>query len=252
MAYQAEKTVPYASGGASKSEQIALMFNEIASKYDRLNHSLSWGIDRSWRKKGISALKALAPKNLLDIATGTGDLAIEACRLLQPKKIVGIDISEKMMAVGRKKVAGAGLSGVIGIERQDCADLRFEDNFFDAATVAFGVRNFGQLDRSLREILRVLKPGGKLMMLELTAPKCFPIKQAYQLYSKLIPFIGNRIAGNRTAYRYLTQSIAVFPQGKEMTAILEKNGFQDVACKRFTFGICLMYIGSKQHDNNLK
>ncbi|MDR2691874.1 MAG: bifunctional demethylmenaquinone methyltransferase/2-methoxy-6-polyprenyl-1,4-benzoquinol methylase UbiE [Dysgonamonadaceae bacterium] len=246
MTYKAEKIIPYASRNTSKSEQIEQMFNEIAGKYDLLNHSLSLGIDKSWRKKGLLALKEFAPKTILDIATGTGDLAIEACRLLKPEKILGIDISEKMTAVGRKKVAEAGLAGIIDFDRQDCAGLRLGNDSFDAATVAFGIRNFGQLDRSLQETLRILKPGGKLMILELATPEFFPAKQAYQLYSKLIPLIGNRISGNSAAYRYLPESIAAFPQGREMKAILEKNGFKNVTYRQFTFGICMLYIGERK------
>lgn len=246
MTYKAEKIVPYASAGTSKSKQVERMFDEIAEKYDLLNHSLSLGIDKSWRKRGISALKEFAPKKILDVATGTGDLAIEACRLLKPEKILGIDLSEKMMAIGREKVVEAGLSGTIDFDRQDCAGLQLESNSFDAATVAFGIRNFEKLDRSLQEILRVLKPGGKLMILELTSPEFFPMKQAYQLYSKFIPLAGNRISSNNAAYRYLPESIAAFPQGREMKAILEKNGFKNVIYQRFTFGICTLYIGNKK------
>ena len=245
MEYKAEKIVPYTSDSASKSEQVELMFDEIAGKYDFLNHALSLGIDKFWRKKGILALKDLHPKKILDIATGTGDLALEAYRLLKPEKILGIDLSEKMMSIGRKKIAKAGLTDVIGFDRQDCAGLPLENDSFDAATVAFGVRNFGQLDQSLQEILRVLKPGGKLMILELTSPDFFPMRQAYQLYSKLIPIVGNRISRNNAAYRYLPESIEVFPQGEEMKAILEKNGFKDVSYRKFTFGICTMYLGTK-------
>ena len=245
MEYKAEKVVPYASNDASKSEQVELMFNEIAGKYDFLNHALSLGIDKSWRKKGILALKSLHPKTILDIATGTGDLAIEASRLLKPEKILGIDLSDEMMSVGREKITKAGLTDVISFERQDCAGLHLEDNSFDAATVSFGVRNFEQLDQSFREILRVLKPGGKLVILELTTPDFFPVKQAYQLYSKLIPLAGNLMSRNTVAYHYLTKSIKSFPQGKEMKAILEKNGFKNVSYRKFTFGICTMYSGSK-------
>lgn len=251
MAYKAEKIVPYASGSASKSEQVELMFDEIAGKYDFLNHSLSLGIDKSWRKKGILALKYLSPKKILDIATGTGDLAIEACHLLKPEKILGIDLSEKMMDVGRKKITEAGLTDVISFDKQDCAALQLETNSFDAAMVAFGVRNFEKLDQSLQEILRVLKPDGKLMILELTSPAFFPAKQAYQLYSKLIPLIGKWISNNNAAYRYLPKSIGAFPQGEEMKSILLKNGFSDVRHRRLTFGICTLYIGNKSVDDFL-
>ena len=221
------------------------MFDEIAGKYDFLNHTLSLGIDKSWRKKGISALKDLHPKKILDIATGTGDLAIEAFRLLKPEKIQGIDLSEKMMSVGREKVARAGLADIISFDKQDCAGLPFENDSFDAAMVAFGIRNFEKLDQSIQEIFRVLRPGGRLMILELTSPKFFPMKQAYQLYSKLIPLIGNRISRNNAAYRYLPESIEAFPQGEAMKTILEKNGFKNVSHRKFTFGICTMYLGNK-------
>jgi demethylmenaquinone methyltransferase/2-methoxy-6-polyprenyl-1,4-benzoquinol methylase len=221
------------------------MFDEIAGKYDFLNHSFSVGIDKSWRKKGILALKDFNPRKILDVAIGTGDLAIEACRLLQPEKILGIDLSEKMMAVGQKKITKAGLTNVICFDKQDCAGLQLESEFFDAAMVAFGIRNFEKLDQSLQEILRVLKPGGKLMILELTSPEFFPVKQIFQLYSKLIPIVGNLTSRNKAAYLYLPKSIEAFPQGKEMKAILEKNGFKNVSYQKFTFGICTMYLGRK-------
>ena len=246
MGYRAEKIVPYISGSASKSEQVEFMFDEIAGKYDFLNHTLSLGIDKTWRKKGILALKDLNPKNVLDVATGTGDLALEAYHLLKPEKILGIDLSEKMMSVGYDKIVKAGLTNVISFAKQDCADLQLENDSFDAAIVAFGVRNFERLDQSFKEILRVLKPNGKLMILELTSPDFFPVKQAYQLYSKLIPFIGNLISRNNTAYHYLPKSIKAFPQGKEMKAILEKNGFRNVSYKKYTLGICTLYLGRKQ------
>jgi len=246
LEYKIEKIVPYASGDASKSKQVESMFDEIAGKYDILNHSLSLGIDKSWRKKGILTLKELRPKKILDIATGTGDLAIEAYRLLKPESILGIDLSEKMMSFARKKVAKAGLTDIISLDKQDCANLQLENDSFDAAMVAFGLRNFEQLDRSLQEILRVLKPGGKFMILELTSPVFFPVKQAYQLYSKLIPFVGNLISRNKTAYHYLPKSIEAFPQGEEMKKILEKNGFKNVSYRIFTFGICTMYLGVKE------
>lgn len=245
MTYEAEKILPYESE-EKKVVQVEHMFDAIAENYDTLNHTLSMGIDKGWRKKGILSLKELHPQMILDIATGTGDLAIEAYKRLKPQQIVGIDISEKMMDVGRKKVLDAGLKDHISFEKQDCADLGFEDNTFDAAMVAFGVRNFENLDQCVREILRVLKPGGKLVILELTTPEKFPMKQLYSIYSKLIiPGIGRLISKNNTAYRYLPKSIAAFSQGKEMTGIMHKNGFRKAIFKRLTFGICTMYIGVK-------
>lgn len=245
MTYQAEKIVPYEST-ENKGVQVERMFDSIAENYDTLNHTLSMGIDRGWRKKGLKALKSLNPQSILDIATGTGDLAIQANRILAPQKIVGIDISEGMMEVGRQKVAKLGLSDKITFEKQDCMALDIADNTFDAAMVAFGVRNFENLDKGIQEILRVLRPGGKLMILELSTPRHFPMKQGYWIYSKLfIPTIGRLISKDRTAYSYLPKSIEAFVQGKEMVNVLTKNGFKNAKCKTYTFGICSMYIGEK-------
>lgn len=245
MSYKAEKILPYESP-EKKGVQVEQMFDSIAENYDLLNHTMSMGIDRGWRKKGILSLKPLNPQNILDIATGTGDLAIQAYRLLQPKKILAIDLSEGMMDVGRKKVLKEGLKEVISFEKQDCMNLEIEDNSFDAAMVAFGVRNFEDLDRGLKEILRVLRPGGRLMILELSTPRNFPMKQGYWLYSKLfIPTIGRLISKDRSAYSYLPKSIEAFSQGKEMADILTKNGFRNSSFKTFTFGTCTMYTGDK-------
>lgn len=245
MTYDAEKIVPY-SNDENKGVQVERMFDSIAENYDTLNHTLSMGIDRGWRKKGLSMLKKLNPQSILDIATGTGDLAIQACDILKPAKILGIDISEGMMEVGRQKVQKAGLTDTISFDRQDCMALELADNSFDAAIVAFGVRNFEDLDKGLKEILRVLKPGGQLMILELTTPQHFPMKQAYWMYSRLfIPTIGRLISKDRTAYSYLPKSIEAFIQGKEMTNTLLKNGFSEALYKTYTFGICTMYLASK-------
>ncbi|MDR1370532.1 MAG: bifunctional demethylmenaquinone methyltransferase/2-methoxy-6-polyprenyl-1,4-benzoquinol methylase UbiE [Dysgonamonadaceae bacterium] len=243
--YKVEKIVPYNSSDR-KSTQVEQMFDEIAGHYDELNHTLSMGIDRRWRKKGILSLKDLNPQKILDIATGTGDLAIDAYNSLQPDQILGIDISEGMMEIGRRKVAKLGLSDKITFEKQDCTGLQLPDNSFDAAIVAFGIRNFENLDKGLQEILRILRPNGKLMILELTTPEYFPMKQAYFIYSKLvIPTLGKFISKNKTAYNYLPKSIAAFPQGKTMAGVLKKNGFKTPTFKRFTFGTCTMYTGIK-------
>ncbi|MFV0536318.1 MAG: bifunctional demethylmenaquinone methyltransferase/2-methoxy-6-polyprenyl-1,4-benzoquinol methylase UbiE [Dysgonomonas sp.] len=245
MTYEAEKIVPY-SDSESKGVQVERMFDSIAENYDTLNHTLSMGIDRGWRKKGLTTLKKLNPQSILDIATGTGDLAIQAYDILKPQSILGTDISEGMMEVGRQKAAKAGLSDIIRFERQDCMDLKLDDNSFDAAMVAFGVRNFEDLDKGLKEILRVLKPGGQLMILELSSPQHFPMKQGYWLYSKLfIPTIGRLISKDKTAYSYLPKSIKAFIQGKEMTNTLLKNGFKEASYKTYTFGVCTMYLASK-------
>jgi len=245
MVCKAEKTVPYESTDAPKHVQIEQMFDEIAGQYDFLNHALSIGMDKYWRRKGILSLKAYVPQSILDVATGTGDLALEAYRLLQPEKILGIDISEKMMTIGREKAAKAGLSGIIDFERQNCTCLQLDSNTFDAAIVAFGIRNFEDLDKGLQEIHRVLYPGGRLMILELSTPEHFPMKQGYRIYSRLIPVIGQRISRNKTAYKYLPQSISVFPQNAEMAAVLEKNGFFDVEYRKLTGGICSLYLARK-------
>jgi demethylmenaquinone methyltransferase/2-methoxy-6-polyprenyl-1,4-benzoquinol methylase len=244
MGYKAEKIVPYATNNAPKSAQVEQMFDEIAGRYDLLNHTLSLGIDRYWRRKGILALKDLSPQKILDVATGTGDLALEAHRLLKPEKILGIDISEKMMEAAEKKAAQAGLSGKIAFERQNCTDLNLEDASFDAVLVAFGIRNFEDLDKGLQEIHRVLRSGGKLMILELSSPEYFPMKQGYRMYSRLIPLIGKWISQNKAAYRYLPQSIEAFPQNAAMAAILKKNGFTDVSYQKLTFGLCTLYLGT--------
>lgn len=245
MTYKAEKIVPYLSD-ENKGTQVERMFDSIAENYDTLNHTLSMGIDKGWRKKGLKTLLKQHPQTILDIATGTGDLAIDAYNILQPKSILAIDISEKMMAVGARKIEKLGLADKIAFQKEDCMHLTLADNTFEAAIVAFGVRNFENLDKGLKEILRVLKPGGQLMILELTTPKSFPMKQAYWLYSRLfIPTIGKWISKDQTAYLYLPKSIAAFIQGKEMVNTLLKNGFSSASYKTYTFGICTMYLASK-------
>jgi demethylmenaquinone methyltransferase/2-methoxy-6-polyprenyl-1,4-benzoquinol methylase len=239
--------LPYADKNTSKGEQVEEMFDEIAEQYDLLNHTLSWGIDKSWRKKGINALKDISPKKILDIATGTGDLAIKAYEILQPEEILGIDISEGMMNLGRKKVENLGLADKIHFEWQDSTNLKLHSDSFDAAMVAFGVRNFEDLDKGLQEILRVMRVGGKLMILELSTPEYFPMKQGYTIYSKLIiPVLGRLISGSKAAYKYLPQSIKAFPQNKAMKAIMEKNGYVDVSFKKLSCGLCTMYLGTKK------
>jgi len=245
MVYQAEKIVPFESNENPKSVQIEQMFDEIAGQYDFLNHALSFGLDKYWRRKGILTLKPFAPQKILDVATGTGDLALDAYRLLKPENITGIDISEKMMAIGREKAAKAGLSGIINFEKQNCTCLQFKTDTFDAAIVAFGIRNFEDLDKGLDEIRRVLQTGGRLMILELSSPEHFPMKQAYRIYSLVIPEIGKWISRNRAAYKYLPKSITAFPQNADMVDILGKNGFSDVKYRKLTGGICTLYLGRK-------
>ena len=245
MQYKAEKILPYESTDSPKHVQIERMFDEISGQYDFLNHALSMGLDKYWRKKGIMALKAFEPQIILDIATGTGDLAMDAYRLLKPEKILGIDISEKMMAIGREKAAKAGLSEIIDFDRQNCTCLQLDSNSFDTAIVAFGIRNLEDLDKGLQEIHRVLHPGGILMILELSSPEYFPLKQGYRIYFRIIPKIGHWISRNKEAYKYLPKSISAFPQNAEMVAILEKNGFSYAQFRKLTGGVCSMYIAHK-------
>ena len=243
--YPQENIKPY-NEEEKKSVQVERMFDNIAPAYDQLNHTLSWGIDKSWRKKAINWLKPFQPQRMMDVATGTGDFAIQACRVLNPKELIGTDISEGMMNVGRQKVKDAGLEGRISFAKEDCTALTFPDNRFDAITVAFGVRNFEDLDKGLREMHRVLDTDGKLVILELSEPDWFPMKQLYALYSKVvIPTLGRLLSKDRSAYTYLPQSIKAFPQGEVMKEIILKAGFREANFKRLTLGICTLYTATK-------
>ena len=243
--YKAEKVLPY-EDKAPKTTQIKRMFDSIAHSYDMLNRTLSFGIDKIWRNNAMKALRPFAPKRILDVATGTGDLAILAARKLKPESVVGIDLSQGMLDVGVTKVAKAGLSGVVTMECQDCLNLTFEDNSFDAITVAFGVRNFENLEKGYAEMYRVLKPGGVLLVLELSTPQKFPMKQLYKFYSStIIPLFGRLVSKDRSAYDYLNKSVQVVPQGEAMAEIFRKQGFRDVKFKEYTFGICTNYMGVK-------
>ena len=229
-----------------KREQVETMFNRIAPTYDRLNHLLSLGIDRRWRRKAIDALKPFAPQTILDIATGTGDFAILSARSLDPDRIIGVDISEGMMEVGRQKVQEAGLDHVIFFMKDDCTDLSFDDDTFDAVTVAYGARNFENLEAGLREMCRVLKPGGHLMLVELTTPPRFPMKQLFAFYAHTVmPLIGRLISHDDSAYTYLPRSMAAFPQAERLVPLLRHCGFSAVQFKRFTFGLSTMYLATK-------
>ena len=243
--YPQESVKPY-NEDEKKSVQVERMFDNIAPAYDQLNHTLSWGIDKSWRKRAINWLKPFQPQRMMDVATGTGDFAIQACRVLNPKELIGTDISEGMMNVGRQKVKDAGLEGRISFAKEDCTALTFPDNRFDAITVAFGVRNFEDLDKGLREMHRVLGTDGKLVILELSEPDWFPMKQLYALYSKVvIPTLGKLLSKDRSAYTYLPQSIKAFPQGEVMKEIILKAGFREANFKRLTLGICTLYTATK-------
>ena len=244
MSYQQEAIKPYSNG--EKAAQVEAMFDNIAPTYDRLNHRLSWDIDRGWRRKAISQLAPYSPKTMLDIATGTGDFAILAAQMLQPERLIGADISEGMMQIGREKVEAAGLTGVISFEKEDCLNLSYQDETFDAVTAAFGIRNFADLDRGLSEMGRVLKSGGHLSIVELTTPVTFPMKQLFHIYSHtVLPVYGRFISKDRSAYSYLTKTIEAFPQGERMVGILKKAGFREATFRRLTFGICTMYFATK-------
>ena len=243
--YPQENIKPYSKDG-KKSEQVEQMFDNIAPAYDMLNHTLSMGIDRSWRRKAINWLRPFHPERIMDVATGTGDFALLAYRHLQPKLLMGTDISEGMMNVGREKVKKEGLSGKIIFAREDCTSLSFADHTFDAITVAFGIRNFDDLDRGLSEMCRVLTPGGHLVILELTTPDRFPMKQLFGIYSKVvIPMLGKIFSKDNSAYRYLPQTIKAFPQGEVMQGIISRAGFSQVQFRRLTLGICTLYTATK-------
>lgn len=243
--YGQEKIRPYSDSG-DKGTQVEQMFDNIAPSYDKLNHRLSWNIDRGWRRKAIRQLAAKRPQRLLDIATGTGDFAIMAATMLKPQSIIGADISEGMMAIGREKVSGLGLQDIVTFDRQDCMNLQYADGTFDAVTAAFGIRNFPDLDRGLKEICRVLKTGGQLSIVELTTPVTFPMRQLFRIYSHtVLPAYGRMISHDTAAYSYLTKTIEAFPQGEQMMDILKKAGFAETGFKRLTCGICTMYHAVK-------
>ena len=237
--------LPYKDKDTSKKEQIAAMFNSISGKYDFLNHFLSLGIDILWRKRAVRLLKKYQPKLILDIATGTGDFAIEALSL-NPEKIIGVDISEGMLSIGREKLIKKNLTDKIELLSGDSEVLPFEDNFFDAVIVSFGVRNFENLEKGLSDMLRVLKPGGKVLILEFSKPKLFPFKQIYRFYFQwILPKIGKLISNNHAAYTYLPDSVEAFPDGDDFLNILYKIGFQKSQCTPLTLGISSIYSGSK-------
>lgn len=237
--------VPYQDSAATKKEQVATMFNNISFRYDLLNRVLSFGIDIWWRKRAVAQLRKYHPKVILDIATGTGDLAFEALSL-HPDKIIGIDISEGMLEMGRKKVQKRGLEHLIELQLGDSEKLRFPDDSFDAVMVSFGVRNFENLEKGLAEILRVLKPGGQLIILEFSKPKNQLIKVLYGFYNQtFLPWIGKLVSGDSSAYTYLPESVAAFPEGDAFANILTSTGFQNSKALPLTFGISSIYSAFK-------
>ncbi|WP_188405332.1 bifunctional demethylmenaquinone methyltransferase/2-methoxy-6-polyprenyl-1,4-benzoquinol methylase UbiE [Psychroflexus salis] len=240
-----KKVTPYKDSQLNKKKQVEQMFDTISENYDQLNRVISLGTDQSWRRKLIDIVKSTQPKNILDIATGTGDLAI-ALADSSAEKIVGLDISAGMLSVGQKKIDAKELGDKIEMVQADSEDLPYDDNFFDAVTVAFGVRNFENLDQGLSEINRVLKPGGIFVVLETSVPTKFPFKQGYSVYSKgILPSIGKLFSKDKSAYTYLSESASKFPFGEAFNNILKKNGFSNVKDLPQTFGVATIYVASK-------
>lgn len=241
-----DEIVPFKDSDLAKKEQVADMFNNIAHRYDFLNRFLSVGIDVGWRKKAIRELKSLAPKRMLDVATGTADVALLTQEILQPDQIIGIDISEGMLNFGREKIKARGLENIIQLHTGDSENIRFENDYFDAITVAFGVRNFQDLSKGLKEMYRVLKPGGKAVILEFSKPSSLGFKQLYQFYMNYItPSVGKVFSKNKDAYQYLNDSVQAFPEGNQFLNILNEAGFTQTYLKKLSFGICTIYCGSK-------
>jgi len=241
----ADKITPYDETGDKKG-QVSRMFNRIAPYYDLLNRVLSLGIDTVWRRKAIEQLAGDSPRLVLDVATGTADLAIESARRLQPDKVIGIDISTQMLDIGRHKIKQRGLDTVIELQEGDSEHLPFADGTFDAITVAFGVRNFENMEKGLREMQRVLKKDGRLIVLEFSKPRIFPFKQVFNSYFKyILPTIGRLTSKDPKAYRYLYESVQAFPDGNDFLSVLQQTGYKKSQCIPLTLGICSIYIGEK-------
>ena len=243
--YNQEKIIPY----GKKEEKVKVveeMFNNIAPNYDKLNHLMSFDIDKGWRRKAISRLMPYPHDQILDIATGTGDFAILAAKMLRPEKITAVDISEGMMNVGRLKAKEEGVSDTIDFKKEDCTNMTFADNTFDAVISAFGIRNFQDLDKGLAEMCRVLKKSGHLSIVELATPVKFPMRQLFKIYSHIVlPAYGKIVSHDKSAYEYLPATIEAFPQGEQMMDILLKAGFAKAGFKRLTCGICTMFFAEK-------
>lgn len=245
MEYKAEKITPYGKK-ESKTEQVRDMFDSIAPAYDFMNRAMTFGIDKLWRRKAVSKLKRYGVRSILDVATGTGDLAMLLYRRLRPERITGIDLSEGMLAIAREKTAKEGLAGVIGFETGNCLELRFEEGAFDAVTVAYGVRNFEHLEQGYAEMFRVLRKGGVLSVIELSTPRNPLCLAFYKFYTRcLIPVVGRMVSKDTRAYSYLPESIAAVPQGEEMLDIMRRAGFTNCRCYPLTFGTCTIYMGEK-------
>lgn len=243
---QYKKITPYDSDADSKKTQVTSMFDKLAPYYDFLNRLLSLRIDVLWRKKALRMLTKNNPKNILDIATGTADLAIMSTRIWSPEKIIGLDISKEMLRVGQKKVDKKNLTSIISLEQGDSENLRFKDGSFDTVMAAFGVRNFENLEKGLSEMNRVLQKNGTCMILEFSKPRVFPLKQIFNVYFKyILPVIGKLTSKDPKAYEYLYESVQVFPDYDNFASILKKTGFVDVSYKPLSFGICTIYLAKK-------
>jgi demethylmenaquinone methyltransferase/2-methoxy-6-polyprenyl-1,4-benzoquinol methylase len=241
----AANVVPDASSKLNKKAQVADMFDNISGKYDFLNHFLSMGIDRSWRRKAIKEAAEINPKTILDVATGTGDLALAAVDI-KPDRITGIDISERMLEVGRKKISEQNLTNLISLQHGDSEEMPFPMESFDVVMCAYGVRNFENLDAGLKEMCRVLRPGGKVVILEFSQPRQFPVKQVYKFYFRyILPTLGKLVSKHSKAYTYLPASVMAFPEGAVFVSTLERCGFRAAKARPLTFGITMLYTAYK-------
>ncbi len=241
----AAKIVPDTASNLSKKEQVAEMFNNIAGRYDFLNHFLSMGIDKGWRKKAIAEVAQIKPASILDVATGTGDMSIAAAAL-NPTKITGLDIADQMLEVGRKKIKDQDLQHIITLQTGDSESMPFATGSYDAVMCAYGVRNFEHLEEGLKEMYRVLRPAGKVVILEFSHPTQFPVKQLYKFYFRyILPVLGKMVSKHSKAYTYLPESVMAFPEGRRFCEILGKCGFKEAKAQPLTFGITTLYTAFK-------
>ena len=242
----AAKIVPDTASNLSKKAQVAEMFNNIAGRYDFLNHFLSMGIDKGWRKKAIAEVATVKPDAILDVATGTGDMAIAAARTIKPKRITGVDIADQMLAVGRTKITAENLQQIITMHTGDSESMPFANGEYDAVMCAYGVRNFEHLEAGLTEMCRVLRTGGKVVILEFSHPSRFPVKQFYRFYFRyILPLLGKLVSKHSRAYTYLPESVMAFPEGKTFCEILTRCGFKEAKARPLTFGITTLYTAIK-------